>query len=256
MLTRGFSRAIFLAALFGIAALLAVPLIAQQAPAAQGPRTPRTTAPFDLTGYWVSVVTEEWKWRMLTPPKGDYTSIPLSDEGRRIAGLWDPATDGSCKAYGAGGLMRIPTRLNIAWQGDDVIKVDSDAGQQTRLLRFDPNTPAGPPSPQGLSIAAWEPIGGPRAARAGGPPAPVGALRVLTTNLTEGWLRKNGVPYSDATTIAEYWDHVTFPNGDRWLTVTQIVTDAKYLLTDYTTSMHFKREPDGTKWKPAPCRPI
>src|SRR6059058_5571141 len=102
----------------------------------QPPLPAQQAAPVDLTGYWVSVVTEDWRWRMTTPAKGDFISIPLSDEGRRVAFQWDRKTDGSCKAYGAGGLMHIPMRLNISWQGDDVLKVQTDAGQQTRLLQF------------------------------------------------------------------------------------------------------------------------
>ena len=240
--------------------MLALPrLAAQQPPAATAPLTPKAAATSDLTGYWVSVVTEEWRWRMVTPPKGDYISIPLSDDGRRVAFAWDPGTDGSCKAYGAAGLMRMPTRLHITWQGEDALKVESDAGQQTRLLQFAPKTPPGARSLQGFSVAEWEPIGGPvPGGRPGGPrgvPPPT-ALKVVTTNLLEGWLRRNGVPYSDATTLIEYWDRVAFPNGDAWLTVSQYVTDPKYLTAEYTTSMHFKREPDGSKWKPAPCRQL
>jgi len=241
------------------AALAAASLAAQQpaAPApAASPSTPRAAAPHDLTGYWVSMVTEDWRWRMVTPPKGDYISIPLSDEGRKVAFAWDPKTDGSCKAYGAAGLLHIPTRLNISWQGDDVLKVESDAGQQTRLLRFAPKATSAAPgarSLQGFSVAEWEPLGAGGAGRAGGPPPPR-SLKVVTTNLLEGWLRKNGVPYSDQTTLLEHWDRVAFPNGDVWLTVSQYVSDPKYLTGDYTTSMHFKREPDGSKFKPAPCR--
>ena len=230
----------------------------QQQPTTAAPRTPRTAALVDLTGNWVSVVTEEWVWRMTTPKKGDYTSIPLSDEGRRVADQWDPATDGSCKAYGAGGLMRIPTRLRIAWRGDDTLAVETDAGQQTRVLQFNRTAPSGPRSLQGHSIAEWEPIGGPpvmRNGRAFGAAAPQGGtLKVVTTNLSEGWLRKNGVVYSESTSLLEYWDRVSFPNADTWLIVTSVVSDPRYLLNDYTTSMHFKREPDGSKWKPSPCR--
>jgi len=215
--------------------------------------TPRAAAPYDLTGYWVSMVTEDWRWRMVTPARGDYISIPLSDEGRKVAFAWDPKTEGSCKAYGAGGLLHIPGRLNITWQGDDVLRVESDAGQQTRLLRFGAKTPAGQRSLQGFSVAEWEPLGVAGPGRAGGPPPPR-SLKVTTTNLLEGWLRKNGVAYSSETTIAEHWDRVQFPNGDVWLTVSQYVTDPKYLTGEYTTSMHFRREPDGSKWRPAPCR--
>jgi hypothetical protein len=229
--------------------------------AATPPRTPRAAEPIDLTGHWVSVVTEDWLWRMTTPQKGDYTSIPLSDAGRQVANGWDPATDGSCKAYGAVGLMHMPTRLRITWDGDSVLKVESDAGTQTRLLRFDRSSAPGPRSLQGHSIAEWEPIGGPppppvvRAGRGANPVAlKGGALKVVTTNLTEGWLRKNGVPYSERTSVLEYWDRTTFPNGDTWLIVSAIVSDPLYLVSDYTTSMHFKREPDGSKWKPSACR--
>jgi len=237
--------------LFAAVALLGHLLAAQQPPAQQAPSTPRAAAPHDLTGYWVSVVTEDWRWRMVTPAKGDFISIPLSDEGRRVAFQWDPRSEGSCKAYGAAGLMRMPTRLNISWQGDDVLKVESDAGEQTRLLQFAPKSPPGARSLQGFSVAEWEPLGVAGAGRGGAPPPR--ALKVVTTNLLEGWLRKNGIPYSDQTRLVEHWDRVSFPNGDVWLTVSQYVTDPKYLTGDYTTSMHFKHEPDGSKWKPAPC---
>ena len=251
----------YLGCLMVVAAVgLAIPYnqsVTAQQPAAPPARpTPRAQATMDLTGYWVSVVTEEWRWRMVTPAKGDFTSIPLNDEGRRVAGLWDPATEGACQAYGAAGLMRMPGRLHITWEGDDTLKVETDAGQQTRLLQFAPKAPPGPKSLQGHSVAEWEPIGG-AGSRGGGRGGPIGlALKVVTTNLAGGWLRRNGIAYSDATTMTEYWDRVTFPNGDSWLTVSQYVNDPKYLTAEYSTSMHFKLEPDGSKFKPAPCRNI
>jgi len=147
---------------FVAAGLLALaaggPVVAQrgQAPgaaAAQPPATPRGRAPIDLTGYWVSIVNEDWRWRMVTPAKGDAASVPLNAEGTKVTNAWDPATDGSCLAYGAAGLMRIPTRLNITWQDDQTIKIETDAGQQTRLLRFDGGSPPAQRSLQGLSVA-------------------------------------------------------------------------------------------------------
>ena len=252
-----------LISVFAVSALLAMVVghATAQEQQASAPTTPRASAPIDLTGYWVSVITEEWLWRMTTPQKGDYTSIPLSDAGRQVANSWDPATDGSCKAYGAIGLMHLPTRLHITWDGDNVLKVESDAGAQTRMLRFNSGQAPGARSLQGHSIAEWEPIGGappPQLVRAGRGAAnttlPGGALRVATTNLLEGWLRKNGVAYSERATVLEYWDRTNFPNGDTWLIVTAIVSDPVYLVSDYTTSMHFKREADASKFKPAPCR--
>jgi hypothetical protein len=244
------SRLICLTTLMAAAFLAASRLSAQQPP---GPQSSRAAAPYDLTGYWVSFVTEDWRWRMTTPPKGDFISIPLSDEGRKVAFAWDPKTEGSCKAYGAAGLLHVPTRLNISWQGDEALKVESDAGAQTRLLRFSSKATPDGRSLQGFSVAEWEPLGVAGGGRAGGGPPPR-ALKVTTTNLAEGWLRKNGVPYSEQTTLVEHWDRVAFPNGDVWLTVSQYVSDPKYLTGDYTTSMHFKREPDGSKFKPVACR--
>ena len=49
------------------------------------PASPRASAPIDLTGYWVAVVSEDWRHRMATPRKGDYESLPLNAEGRRVA---------------------------------------------------------------------------------------------------------------------------------------------------------------------------
>ena len=138
-----------------------------QTPGAQGQRgrgrgpagpvgPPRQTAPVDLTGNWVSVVTEDWQWRMTTPKKGDYASVPLSVAGRAEADKWTEAMDGRCEAYGVGGIMRMPGRLRISWQDDTTLKIETDAGEQTRLLRFAPAGPAGaaPVSAAGAADAA------------------------------------------------------------------------------------------------------
>ena len=230
----------------------------QQLPA---PPTPRAAAPIDLTGYWVSIVNEDWRWRMVTPPKGDYSSVPLNDAGRKIADGWDSSKDGRCEAYGAAALMRMPTRLHITWESDGVLKVDADAGQQTRRLLFDKSRPApASRSLQGFSLAEWE-----RPVRAGGAgrggrgdaqtgPAPGANLKVITNHLSGGWLRKNGVPYSEDAVVTEYFDRFAAPTGDEWLVVTTMVTDPKYLNQDFVTSSHFKKEPDGSKWNPAPCK--
>ena len=98
----------------------------------QAPPSPQAQAPIDLTGWWVSVVTEDWRWRMVTPPKGDYTSIPINNEGRRVGAEWDPARDeregNACKAYGAAAIMRVPGRLHITWQDERTLKIETDAG--------------------------------------------------------------------------------------------------------------------------------
>src|SRR5205814_2789664 len=102
--------------------------------------TARATASADLTGYWVSAVTEDWRYRMITPARGDHPSIPLNADGNRVADAWDPAKDEAageqCRAYGAAGVMRMPGRIHITWADDNTLKVETEAGTQTRLLRF------------------------------------------------------------------------------------------------------------------------
>src|ERR1700752_1145058 len=92
--------------------------------AAGGAPSARAAAPVDLTGYWVSVVTEHWHLRMLVPPKGDFSMLPLNAEGRQVATAWDPAKEppgAECAAYGAPALMRVPGRLYIHWADDNTL---------------------------------------------------------------------------------------------------------------------------------------
>jgi hypothetical protein len=226
------------------------------APRQQPPQSPRAGAPIDLTGQWVSIVNEDWRWRMVTPPKGDYTSVqPLNAAGKALADQWEPSEDGSCRAYGAAGLMRMPTRLRIDWDGDNALTLRTDAGNQLRRFEFAPQSAGGAPSLQGHSVASWQrtlpPPGPPR----GAPPAG-GSLKVITTRLVPGWLRRNGVPYSADTTLTEYYDRFAAPNGAEWLVVTTIVEDPQYLNGRFITSSHFRREQDRSKWNPKPCRPL
>ena len=221
--------------------------------AAQPPATARAQAPIDLTGYWTAVITEDWRWRMVTPAKGDYQSIPITAAAQKIGDAWDPAKDEAageqCKAYGAPGLMRAPTRLNISWLDDNTLKVEADYGMQTRLLHFGNWKSGGQPSWQGDSTARWEGAGGGRAAG----PGSGGNLVINTTNLRPGYLRKNGVPYSATTTMTEYWDLITEPSGEQRILMLLIVTDPVYLAQPWTVPVHFKKEPNGSKWDPTPC---
>ena len=216
------------------------------------PPTGRAAAPRDLTGYWVSVVTEHWHLRMLVPPKGDFSMLPLNAEARKIAGAWDPAKEPAaeaCRSYGAATIMRVPGRLNIHWVDDNTLQMDIDSGTQTRVFHFGGSPPASQaPEWQGYSVAAWEAL----AARGRG--AVPTQLRVTTTNMRPGYLRKNGIPYSGNTRLEEYYDRFTEPNGDDWLVVTSIITDPQYLTGPYATTNHFRKIPDRQGWDPTPCR--
>lgn len=227
------------------------------ASAGQAPPPPpqgKAGAPFDLTGYWVSVVTEDWMWRMVTPPKGDVTSLPVNAQGRQVTNEWNPAQDGSCKAYGAAALMRMPTRVRFSWESDDVLKLETDAGQQTRRLIFNKPASGAAKSLQGNSAALWQfPL--PSQLRGDPPPTGGASLMVVTTDLEAAWLRRNGVPYSANTRVTEYYDQFKLENGEEWFVVTTMVDDPTYLNQQYVTSSHFRRERDGAKWDPRPCQP-
>jgi hypothetical protein len=241
----------------GCAALLATvlaPSIGAQAkggpPGAQAPRTAKTAALYDITGYWVSVVTEDWRLRMVTPPKGDYTGIALNAEGRKLAGAWDPSKDEAageqCRSYGAPSIMRVPGRLHITWQDDQTLKIEADAGRQTRLLYFGPAQDSGG-GWQGVSKAVWEMIPVGRGA------APVGSLKVVTTGLKPGYLRRNGVPYSANAVLTEYIDRANEPGGESYLVISSTVEDPTYLAQPFLTASHYKRQSGSSGWNPTPC---
>ena len=239
-----------------IAALICL-LVPSEVPAQGGrggrggpPPTAKALAPIDLTGYWTAVITEDWHERMLTPPKGDFGigapgavvipgrgssvgsgenpgeegNIPYKTKGAQAAMKWDPAKDeaegNACKAYGAPGIMRLPTHLHISWQDDDTLKLEADYGTQTRLFHFAPPTPEGQisyqsgayvpgetpkvepppgqePSWQGYSIAYWTIMGG------RGSYERAGSMKVVTTHLKPGYYWKNGMPYSSDAVLTE-----------------------------------------------------
>ena len=179
--------------------------------------------------------------------------MPLNPAGQKAAAAWDPAKDEAageqCRAYGAAGIMRMPTRLRITWQDDTTLKIETDAGTQTRLLRVraaargEPGRLAGP-----VDGVVGVPAPGDSGARvrpgAAGPP-PGGALKVVTTQMRPGYLRRNGVPYSANAVMTEYFDRLDVPGGDTLLVVAAEIADPEYLATPYWTSTQFKRQTDA-----------
>jgi hypothetical protein len=237
--------------------LFILALAAQAPPPPAPPQVPKAAAPIDLTGYWVSIVSEDWRYRMVTPAKGDYQAVPMTPEAVKVADAWNPEADtaagNQCKSYGAPAIMRAPGRVHITWDDDKTLKLEADAGTQTRVFRFGTSTQAskGEPSWQGTSAAQWEMQ---NAGRGAGPNAPRrGSLKVVTTNLKSGYLRKNGVPYSEDATLTEYFDVVRTRGGDTLLMVTAVVEDAKYLRQPFIVTTQFKKQADAKGWDPTPC---
>jgi len=280
---------------------LAVPLpVEGQGGRAGPPPTAKAAAPINLTGYWTSVVSEDWRLRMLPLPKGDFGvgapgvihrpgeaayglgpnpatagSIPYKIKGARAALQWDPAKDeaegNQCKAYGAPAIMRQPTHLNITWQDDNTLKVEADAGTQTRLFHFIPppqggqisaqsglftppeapkfDAPPGTPASwQGYSVAMWTIVGGDRSNYERS-----GSLKVVTSRLKPGYYWRNGMPYTDNAVVTEHFRTLELPDDSTWITLVEIVEDPDYLTQPFIVNYHFKKLPDGSKWNPTPC---
>jgi hypothetical protein len=240
-----------------------------QRPAAAPPRSAQAAAPIDLTGYWVSQIVDEWRFRV-TPQKGDITYLPINAEARKVALAWDPDKDiaegTQCKAYGAVGVMQRPGRLHIVWKDENTLQIDADAGTQTRLLHFGQAAAVGDPTWQGYSVAQWQvrgraliDLGGIGFVPGGGPPPPArgqgGSLKVVTTKMKPGYIRKNGVPYSERAVLTEYMNVLAGQQGDAYLAVTASVEDPVYLNQPFLRTYTFKKVADGSGWELTPCWP-
>src|SRR4029453_14219183 len=195
---------------------------------AQGPRedarSARESALIDITGQWVSIITEDWRWRMVTPPKGDTSSVPLNAAARKTAEAWDLGADRTrgalCKAFGPPALIRQPGRVRGRGENANPLLLEFDAGTQIRRFRFGASSPAGARSLQGNSEAPGVPQAQNRRLLAEGAPARGGSLEVVTTNMQAAYLRPNGVPYSDRAVVKEFFDSFTLGDDGTWLIVT------------------------------------
>jgi hypothetical protein len=219
------------------------------------PPVGKAGAAFDLTGYWVSVISQNWRLRMVVPPPGDYMGIAMTAEAKRVADAWDPAKDEAagdqCKYYGAAAIMTLPGRLHITWQDDITLRMEIDDGTQTRTIHFGKwSAPDNKPSWQGNSVASWEP----RRGTGFSPTTPRSRyLKIRTTNMLPGYLRKNGFPYSANAILTEDYDLIQEETGETWLVVTTVVEDPIYLAQPLILTAHFKKQSDNSGWDPMPC---
>jgi hypothetical protein len=225
-----------------------------------GARGGRGGAVLDMTGYWVSVVGEDWRWRTF-PARGDYGAVPLNQAARRIADAWDPAKDAAageaCKAFAAPSVMRIPGRLHVTWQDDQTLRIETDAGRQTRLFYFGTPSEAPAESWQGRSRAEWDlgnaGAGGLFFGRGGPPGGPAGSLKVVTTGMKPGYATRNGVPFSAGATLTEYFDIIRTGSGVEYLVLTSMLDDPTYLSQPMWTAVHFKKQSDAAGFTPVAC---
>jgi hypothetical protein len=236
---------------------VSVSVVAQPPPGPPDTRSLREQASIDITGQWVAVVNEDWRWRMVTPPVGDTASLPVNERARAAAAAWDLERDRAegalCKAFAGPGLMRQPTRIRIDWEDGDTLKLEFDAGRQVRRFEFTPQPPA-ERSLQGYSEAQWFRQTQSRGVFGARTPPEGGSLVVRTAQLTGGYLRPNGVPFSERATVKEFFNMVTLPgDAGAWLIVTTVVADPELLTTELVMSTQFKKEASRGAWNPRPC---
>ena len=213
-----------------------------------------------MTGYWVSVVGEDWRWRMF-PARGDYGAVPLNAAARKIADAWDPAKDAAageaCKAFAAPAVMRIPGRLHVSWQDDQTLTIETDAGKQTRLFYFGTPPQTQAEDWQGASKAEWDlgnsGAGGLFFGGGGQAGAPSGSLKVVTTRMRPGYATRNGVPFSNNATLTEYYDLVKQQSGTQYLVLTSMLEDSTYMSQPMWTATHFKKQSDASGFAPVAC---
>jgi hypothetical protein len=149
--------------------------------------------------------------------------------------------------------MRQPTRIRIEWEDDDTLRLEFDAGRQVRRFEFMPQSPA-ERSLQGYSEAQWSRQTQSRGVFGQRTPPEGGSLVVLTTQLVGGYLRPNGVPFSERATVKEFFNTFTLPGGaGAWLVVSTVVADPEYLTTELVLSSQFKKETSRAAWNPRPC---
>jgi len=256
-----------------VAPMLAATLVATLLPAAAwaqargaqtAPEDARATAPIDITGHWVSLITDDWVYRMIVPARGDYSYVPLNAEGRRMADTWEPERDlargEECRPYAAPAIMRLPSRVQITWRDPNTLQLDIDTGMQTRLFRFGAGEPEGPPSWQGWSRAEWQysgnldrqlVFGGARTSLEG--VERTGSLRVDTSNLRPGYLRPNGVPFSEDAEMTEYYNLIVEDDGNEYLVIQTFVKDPRYLAQHFVRTLQFRREPNGSRRTSLDC---
>ena len=201
------------------------------------------------------MVTDDWRYRMLTPPKGNADYIQVNAEARKVMDAWDPAKDEAsgeaCRGYGAGGIMRLPSRLHITWEDDNTMKMDIDTGRRR-------DASCSVPRHRRASLRGRDPrrrdgcfLRAPAVVERSG--RRLVSFVVTTTRMRPGYLRKNGIPYSANATFTEYYVRLVDEDGQEYLAVTTIVDDPQYLAQPYIKTYEFKKQRDATGWNPTRC---
>ena len=205
------------------------------------------TAQMDLSGAWGQRFHEDAPERGAGPEIGDYTGLPINDAARRRADAWDAAKwtmpERQCEPHPADYGPRGPASLRISSTLDPVSQ-DVVSWNVTVLWMVQQRTiwmdGRAHPSEyaqhtwQGFSTGEWE----------------GDMLKVTTTHLKEGWVRRNGLPRSSEATMTEY-----FLRHDDYLTLVTVVRDPVYLTEPLVRTSNWVLDP-GFQLSPFSCIPV
>jgi hypothetical protein len=201
-------------------------------------------AQLNLVGYWDPIFHEDFEERVPGPAMGDYLGLPISAAARLRAESWDASIlslpEHQCKPHPSTYGFRGVGTLRI-WEDRDpdtqqLVKLHTHIAWQAqhREVWMDgrPHPPAyAQHSWQGFSTGRWE----------------GNVLVVTTTHLKAGWIRRNGLPLSDRTTMTDRF----IRHGDL-LTHVYIIEDPVYLTEPLIKTNGFQLNPAGTM-DPYPC---
>jgi hypothetical protein len=204
------------------------------------------SAQMDLSGAWGQRFHEDLPERGAGPEIGDYLGLPITDAARLRADSWDAGKwtmpERQCEPHPADYGPRGPASMRISSTLDPVSQ--DVVSWHTTLMWMLPRRTIymdGRPRPspnaqhswQGFSTGQWE----------------GDMLKVTTTHLKEGWIRRNGVPRSDRATLVEYF----IRHGD-YLTLVTVVKDPVYLTEPFVRTSNWVLDP-GFQLSPFSCIP-
>jgi hypothetical protein len=205
-----------------------------------------TLAQRDLSGMWAQRFHEDLPERGAGPEIGDYTGLPINDAARLRADSWDASKwtvpERQCEPHPADYGPRGPASLRITSTVDPVsqdviawsVTVMWSLQQRTIYMDGRPHPPAiAQHSWQGFSTGEWE----------------GDMLKVTTTHLKEGWVRRNGLPRSDKAVLTEY-----FIRNDNYLTLVTAIDDPVYLTEPLVRTSDWVLDP-GVRLSPFSCIP-
>jgi hypothetical protein len=160
------------------------------------------SAQLNLSGNWSPRMHEDQPDRGPGPELGDYTGLPINDGARMAADTWDAARlrlrEHQCQVHNGPYIFHGPLQVRI-WEDKDLrtqelvaIKIYISTYEQERTIWMDGRSHPpewAPHTWQGFSTGKWD----------------GDILTVYTTHLKQEWIRRNGVPNSEQSTMIEHF---------------------------------------------------